>query len=108
MAISRRSAMGMLAAAMAPLPSAAAAAAEPEILRARIAAGSLPPMADRLPKVPRVIDLAAMGREPGRYGGTARLLIGGQRDIRLMTITGYARLVGYDQYLTLQPDVLES
>ena len=48
-----------------------------------------------------------MGREPGQYGGTVRMLIGGQRDIRLMTIYGYARLVGYDEKLNFQPDILE-
>ena len=49
-----------------------------------------------------------MGRQPGQYGGTLRTLIGSQKDIRLMTIYGYARLVGYDEKLKLQPDILES
>ena len=48
------------------------------------------------------------GRTPGRYGGTVRMLIGGPKDIRLMTIYGYARLVGYDENLVLTPDILES
>ncbi|WP_199672102.1 ABC transporter substrate-binding protein [Pseudooceanicola sediminis] len=62
--------------------------------------------ADRLPRNPRVIDLAAMGRQPGIRGGTLRTLIGGQRDVRLMPINSYSRLVGYDASLTLQPDIL--
>ena len=33
--------------------------------------------------------------------GTMRMLIGGQRDIRLMPINGYSRLVGYDEQLNL-------
>ena len=37
-----------------------------------------------------------------------RTLIGSQKDIRLMTIYGYARLVGYDEKLNFQPDILES
>ncbi len=49
-----------------------------------------------------------MGRVPGRHGGDIRTLIGGQRDIRLMTLYGYSRLVGYDEKLVLQPDILES
>ncbi|MFB9949303.1 ABC transporter substrate-binding protein [Rhizobium puerariae] len=61
-----------------------------------------------LPDKPRLVDLAAMGRKPGRRGGTVRMLIGGQRDIRLMPIYGYARLIGYDEQLNLQPDILES
>ncbi|MGE7370598.1 ABC transporter substrate-binding protein [Neorhizobium sp. NPDC001467] len=60
------------------------------------------------PKTPRVINLAAQGREPGKPGGTARMLIGGQRDIRLMPINGYARLIGYDEHLNPLPDILES
>ena len=59
-------------------------------------------------KMPRVVNVAAMGRLPGQYGGTCGSLIGSQKDIRLMTIYGYARLVGYDEKLKLQPDILES
>jgi peptide/nickel transport system substrate-binding protein len=36
------------------------------------------------------------------------MLIGGPKDIRYMTIFGYARLVGYDEKLDLQPDILHS
>lgn len=60
------------------------------------------------PEQPRVISLSGMGRMPGRRGGTIRMLIGGQRDIRFMPIIGYARLIGYDTDLNLQPDILES
>ena len=49
-----------------------------------------------------------MGREPGQYGGVVRMLIGGQKDIRLMTINGYARLIGFDEKLNFQPDILEA
>lgn len=70
--------------------------------------GELPPVAERLPRSPRVIDLPAMGRETGRHGGAIRMLMGGQRDIRMMTIYGYTRLVTFDEGLELVPDVLES
>lgn len=85
-----------------------AAAVEPDILVEKVKGGELPPVDKRLPAEPRVIDVKAMGREPGRYGGTVRMIIGGQRDIRYMTIFGYARLVGYDEKLNLVPDILRS
>jgi peptide/nickel transport system substrate-binding protein len=78
------------------------------VLAAKVAAGALPPLSERLPKTPRIVDVAAMGREPGRHGGTMRMLMGDQRDIRMMTIYGYARLVVYDEKLELAADILES
>ena len=69
--------------------------------------GLLPPIAERVPEQPRVIDLAALGREPGMPGGTLRMLIGDQREISLMTIYGYARLVIFDEKLQLAPDILD-
>lgn len=103
--MNRRAALALIAAgaASAPLRSRADGPGTASV----IDTSAWPPLADRLPKTPRVIDLAAMGRVPGRQGGTIRSLIGGQRDIRLMSINGYARLVGYDAQLSLQPDVLE-
>ena len=100
--ISRRTALGLLASVALPR----GAWAETALFETDIAAGTLPPMAERLPKNPRVIDLAAMGRETGRYGGTVRMIVGGQRDVRLIPIYSYSRLMGYDERLQLQPDVL--
>lgn len=77
-------------------------------LAAKVVAGGLPPLSERLPKSPRLIEVAAMGRAPGRHGGTMRMLMGDQRDIRMMTIYGYTRLVVYDDKLELAPDLLES
>ncbi|MFC5422016.1 ABC transporter substrate-binding protein [Bosea eneae] len=74
----------------------------------QVAGGKLPALAERLPTSPRLIEVAAMGRSPGRHGGTMRMLMGDQRDIRMMTIYGYTRLVVYDDKLELAPDVLES
>jgi peptide/nickel transport system substrate-binding protein len=93
-----------------PLLSASAFAlyVEPDMLKEKVAAGELPPVDQRVPAKPRIIDVKAMGREPGQYGGTARMIIGGQRDIRYMTIFGYARLIGYDERLNLTPDILLS
>lgn len=59
-----------------------------------------------VPDSPRIVDMAATGRVPGKLGGTIRILVGGQRDVRLMPYYGYARLVGYDRDLNLVPDIL--
>lgn len=111
--ITRRHLLGMMVSAALPsrLPAATAVAAgslESELLQQRVAAGQLPELSQRLPLNPRVIDLGAMGREPGQHGGTLRMLIGGQRDIRYVPINSYSRLVGYNLQLELVPDILES
>lgn len=74
----------------------------------KVSAGTLPPVAQRLPAPPRIIDLGKLGRMPGRHGGNIRMLMGDQRDIRMMTLYGYTRLMVYDENLELVPDVLES
>jgi peptide/nickel transport system substrate-binding protein len=73
-----------------------------------VAKGALPPVAERLPGVPRVIDLPGLGRETGRPGGTIRLLMGDQRDLRFMTLYGYTRLVVFNEKLEIVPDILQS
>ena len=90
-------------------PAAAHAAfIEPETLKEKVATGELPPIEARLPEKPLRVDFAGRGKAPGEYGGTLRMLIGGQRDISFATISGYARLVGYDEKLALKPDILKS
>ncbi len=80
---------------------------EPPTLKDAVAAKSLPPVGERVPKKPRVIDLESMGRKPGRYGGQIRMLMGDPKDVRMVVVYGYARLVGYDENLDLVPDILE-
>ncbi|AFL51814.1 peptide/nickel transport system substrate-binding protein [Sinorhizobium fredii] len=104
--ITRRTALAILASTALPKVLLAAAGGV-DALAPLVAEGKLPPLGERLPKTPRVINVAAMGRQAGRHGGTIRSLIGSAKDIRLMTIYGYARLVGYDEALNLHPDVLE-
>ena len=113
--ISRRQTLALLAAGASFAPAAArafasagAAAAEPPLLADLVASGAIPPVASRLPLEPRVVDLPALGRRNGRHGGTIRMLIGGQRDIRFVPINGYSRLVGYDVALALKPDILRA
>ena len=81
------------------------AIAESPLLSKRISAGALPPVTERLPETPMVTDLAAMGREMGQPGGDISLLMARSKDTRLLTVYGYARLVGFTPELTLQPDL---
>lgn len=98
---------GLVALALAAPPVAAGEKlVEIPMLAPKVAKGEIPPMAERLPATPRVVPLSAMGRETGQYGGTLRMLMGDQRDIRMVTIYGYARLVGFDVAGKLQPDLL--
>jgi peptide/nickel transport system substrate-binding protein len=105
--MNRRTAIGAIASVFVP-GVARAIDLEPEFFRSQLEAKSLPERAQRLPKTPRVVNVGGMGRQPGRYGGVVRMLIGSQKDIRLMTINGYARLVGFDAKLNMQADILES
>ena len=95
------------AAAGSPVVSGPQAYLEPPVLVERVRAGELPPVAERLPRRPLVTRLEAMGREPGRHGGRLRMLMSRAKDVRLMVVYGYARLVGYDEKLALAPDLLE-
>lgn len=74
----------------------------------QVDAGTLPPVADRVPTDPFVVDLAARGRKPGTVGGTLHTMVTRSKDIRQMVVYGYARLVGYDEDYTLMPDILAS
>jgi peptide/nickel transport system substrate-binding protein len=80
---------------------------EPPALADDVKAGKLPPVAKRLPDAPLVVKFAA-GTEAGQYGGTLNMLIGRSRDVRMLVVYGYARLVGYDQNFNIVPDILES
>jgi peptide/nickel transport system substrate-binding protein len=73
----------------------------------KVAKGELKPLAERLPKAPLVVDLPARGRITGKPGGEMTTLISRARDIRYLTANAYTRLVGYDEKLKLQPDILE-
>ena len=107
--ITRRTVLGMLVSAALPIRlQADTRFSDSPFLKKRIEAGKLPELMQRLPDTPRVVDMQATGRVPGRQGGTLRMLIGGQRDIRYLPINSYSRLVGYDEQLQMIPDILES
>lgn len=81
---------------------------EPPLLMQAVQSGDLPPMAERLPENPRVMQLSKNGQTAGKYGGIMRMLMGKEKDIRRMTVFGYSRLVGFDPNLELTADILES
>ncbi|WP_171205578.1 ABC transporter substrate-binding protein [Ruegeria sp. HKCCA0235A] len=75
---------------------------------AEVESGNLPPVQERLPKDPMIVDLAAKGRAFGKPGGTLRTMVTRSKDIRQMVVYGYARLVGFNQDYELVPDLLAS
>jgi peptide/nickel transport system substrate-binding protein len=67
------------------------------------AAGELPQVAERLPKVPAVASM----EEIGRHGGEIRMLMASAKDTRILVAYSYARLVCYDRAYAIVPDILE-
>ena len=80
---------------------------EPPVFAAELKAGKLPAAAKRLPATPLLVKPGA-GQEAGQYGGSLNMLIGRSRDVRMLVVYGYARLVGYDTNFNIVPDILES
>ncbi len=101
--LTRRETLALLAAGSA-VPKATFAFTGSDFLEG----ADLPPVDSRLPSVPRVVDIGELGGVPGRHGGDLRILIGSQRDVRLLPIFGYSRLIGFDRDLNFVPDILES
>ena len=89
---------------IAAAPASALELKETATLMEAVASGELPPVTERTPVNPRVVD----PDEIGTHGGELRLLMARARDTRMMTVYGYARLVAYDSELELVPDILES
>jgi len=102
-----RSIAAVLLACTASLVGAQAKYIEPPAFEAEVKAGKLPPVAKRLPENPLVLGLAG-ATQPGQYGGSLNMLIGRSRDVRMLVVYGYARLVGYDPNFNIVPDILES
>lgn len=81
---------------------------ETEMFKKDVAAAKLPPVDKRVPAPPLVVRLDEPGLQVGKHGGTLNTLIGRSRDVRLLVVYGYSRLVGYDRKLVLAADILES
>jgi peptide/nickel transport system substrate-binding protein len=79
---------------------------EPPVFLDAVDAGKLPPVAERLPESPSIAAFDRPGQKVGNYGGTLRMLMARQRDVRLMVTYGYARLVRFNHKLDLVPDIL--
>ena len=94
------------------LASAGAAAqitfTDPTSLAPMAQSGELPPIEQRLPAEPRVITFDADYDEPGISGGEITWFARRARDIRIMNVYGYARLVGYNRDFDLEPDILRA
>ena len=80
---------------------------ETPFLAQAVERGELPPVSDRIPDVPSVVRFDQPGRSPGEPGGDLQTLMAKPKDVRLMTVYGYARLVAYDESFNLVPDLLE-
>lgn len=78
---------------------------ETPMFAADVALGRLPPVAQRMPAPPLVVPTTDH-RSLGRHGGDWRMLIGRAKDVKLLVVYGYARLVRYDENLDLVADIL--
>ena len=70
-------------------------------------APEVPPIADRIPEEPLIVDLESRKRVPGQHGGTIRMFVSRSKDVRYMAVWGYARLVAYNEDYDLVPDILK-
>jgi len=99
---------GLASLFVAATPSAALELVETPMFAERVAAGELLPVAERVPTTPRVIELSAEGLLPGRHGGDLRTLGVRSKDVRLLVVYGYARLVGYHTDFEVVADIAQS
>ncbi len=80
----------------------------PPFLKTRVISQQLPPVQHRIPLQPQTVTVGTRNKSAGRHGGQLRMLMARDKDIRLMMVYGYARLVGYDERLQLVADILQS
>lgn len=89
-----------------PVATTATELQESTFWQAEVDQGDMPPVAERVPSEPFVVDLVAKGRIPGHQGGTLKTFVSRSKDIRQMVVYGYSRLIGYDDDYILMPDLL--
>jgi len=85
-----------------PVPGKAIQPIDSPILATAVQKGLLPPVAERVPSEPRIVNV----KTPGQHGGTLRVVFGRSKDTRIMVVYGYARLLTYDAEFNLRPDIL--
>ncbi|MEQ9640651.1 MAG: ABC transporter substrate-binding protein [Alphaproteobacteria bacterium] len=88
-------------------PAAAVDLLETPLFAEQVKAGALPPVHERVPAEPSVVTFDG-DLKPGKPGGELRTLIPRAKDVRLMMVYGYARLVGYDRQYNMVPDIAAS
>ncbi|HJQ55315.1 MAG TPA: ABC transporter substrate-binding protein [Vineibacter sp.] len=121
-AATRLLAVGLLLTAVVPAAANDACPAEKEMIdssarvptlqetpffAAKVKAGELPPVAERAPRESLVIERFAGPDGLGRSGGEITTLMAIPREVRMMVVYGYARLVGFDDRRQLGPDLLQ-
>jgi peptide/nickel transport system substrate-binding protein len=89
------------------LPSMAIELVEVPSLIDRVKSGSLPPVAKRLPNNPLIVTPSYPGWWPGKHGGELSMLMARPKDVRMMVVYGYARLIGYTTKYGFKADLLE-
>ncbi len=80
---------------------------ETPYLAGAVAAGDLPPVGERLPASPWIVDLSAEGLSVGQPGGRLNILMAKAKDTRQLVVYGYARLICYDTEYSFVADILE-
>ena len=99
----------LLAVLLPAVAGAQIALVETPSLKDEVAAGKLPPVARRVPAEPLVVeDAGGEGWRPGRHGGSLTILMSRAKDVRMMVVYGYARLVGFTPDYELAPDLLRA
>jgi peptide/nickel transport system substrate-binding protein len=99
----RRAVLAVLAVLAFGAPGWSAPVPEVPSLAGRVTRGELPPVRERLPERPLVVET-----DPeATYGGELRMLIGTPKDLKLAFVYGYARLVRFDVDYQIGPDIVE-
>ena len=66
-----------------PVHLAASSLVEVPYLSSDVKIGKLPPIEERVPAQVDTVNLKAVGKVPGRYGGKLHLLMGKQKDTKM-------------------------
>tara|TARA_B100000315_G_C14571077_1_gene585552 strand:- start:874 stop:2712 length:1839 start_codon:yes stop_codon:yes gene_type:complete len=81
---------------------------ETPFLSSAVAQGKLPSVKNRLPVGPLVMLFDQPDQLVGRHGGVLNILMARPKDVRLMVVYGYARLMKFDRNLNLAVDILKN
>lgn len=82
---------------------------ETPYLQEKVNTQKVPPIQQRLPQTPLIVEFNdQLDQKPGKVGGTIDILLGREKEVRMLSTYSYARLVGYTPDLALKADILES